>query len=398
MSRRLPAVFLLTAVLLALALAMFRGSLQGEQEREDKQKIALAVVQEGESSRALSLALSAFAAADETRFSLTLTEMSEESSRAATLRGEIAGYFVFPEGFLSDAVAGDIRPIRAVFPREAGDLVLMVERELTSSAADMFAAAQRAAYGGARAASELGGSGGEMLDTLVLRFVNTILRRGEMVDVRQIGASGDGAAGAGGLLLSALLVVLFFLPLPLAGLYPREDPSLGGALSAAGVGRSARVACRFLALTAFLLVLLVLLLAAVLPLSAGTPLGDALALLTGDVSPAALLARAAMALLPAVALIAALSLLLFSLAREGTSGALLHFFTSLALLYLSGCFLPLSSFPPALQPLCRLLPPATLRAEMAAALAGRPSAPALVLISAMTLAALAATTLVQRRR
>lgn len=204
---------------------------------------------------------------DDTRFSVSLTEMDEETAKALLEKKEIAAYFVFPAGFADAAMAGEIKSIRAVFSRQSGELTLLLKEELTGVVSELLTVSQKGAYGAERAADALGGrvTPYEALNDMVLRYTGLILRRGGTYTVNEVGITPDDTPDGAGLSFAATFVLSFFVfflllcALPLAGVYIRRDRSLAGQLSAAGIGAGKQTVCRFAALALCLLLLLLLL-------------------------------------------------------------------------------------------------------------------------------------------
>lgn len=443
--KRFPFLLFMTALLLFGLLTALVCYLRYDAGRTEKQKFRVGIVQEsgeqtpddGENGMegALSMGLAMLETIDDTRFSVSLTEMDEETAKELLEKKEIAAYFVFPAGFADAAMAGEMKSIRAVFSRQSGELTLLLKEELTGVVSELLTVSQKGAYGAERAADALGGkvTPYEALNDMVLRYTGLILRRGGTYTVHEMGITPDATTGGDtpqgdtpigvGLSFAATFVLSFFVfflllcALPLAGVYIRRDRSLAGQLSAAGIGAGKQTVCRFAALSLCLLLLLLLLslltgaafavYAGVenagkpgdstdggLATDGGTAADGGLGtgndvaakggldtvweILGGDASgKAALLPLAAKlfcAFLPSAALAAAFSLLLFSLAGDALNGILLHFFTTLTLCYLSGCFYPLSAFPESMQKAALLLPPSVLRGYLASVLRGDPAA------------------------
>ena len=69
--------------------------------------------------------------------------------------------------------------------------------------------------------------------------------------------------------------------------------------------------------------------------------------------------------MPAVIMLSAFYLMIFELSSGVISGVLTHFFLSLSLCYISGCFYPIHSFPAAVQKLSALLPTGLAREQLA---------------------------------
>lgn len=417
--KRFPFLLFMTALLLFGLLTALVCCLRYDAGRTEKQKFRVGIVQEsgeqtpdaGENGLegALSMGLAMLETIDDTRFSVSLTEMDEETAKALLEKKEIAAYFVFPAGFADAAMAGEIKSIRAVFSRQSGELTLLLKEELTGVVSELLTVSQKGAYGAERAADALGGrvTPYEALNDMVLRYTGLILRRGGTYTVNEVGITPDDTPDGAGLSFAATFVLSFFVfflllcALPLAGVYIRRDRSLAGQLSAAGIGAGKQTVCRFAALALCLLLLLLLL--SLLTgaafaiytgvenagkpgdsagggintgngIAAGGGLDTVREIFGGEAALFPLAAKLFCAFLPSAALAAAFSLLLFSLAGDALNGILLHFFTTLTLCYLSGCFYPLSAFPESMQKAALLLPPSVLRSYLASVLRGDPAA------------------------
>ena len=158
---------------------------------------------------------------------------------------------------------------------------------------------------------------------------------------------------------SLLIFYLLLMGLPYGSLLCREDQSLSALLHAKGCSCIKQHGGEFLALLCGQLASMAVLLTAVWIAGKAWDLSSLSVLLPeGGTFPVG-------ALCLALLLTTAFHTVVYGLCNGVISGILLHFFLSLGLSYLSGCFYPLYAFPPKIQTVAEFLPVCVLRNYLA---------------------------------
>ena len=189
--------------------------------------------------------------------------------------------------------------------------------------------------------------------------------------------------------ITAVLAVLFLmlLGLPFVAVYARRDRSLNVLLVSRGVSNARQLFCEWLPhfLTLLCLAAAVFLPASVLSAAAGE----------GALPDGREWTRFLLLFVPVLGMISAFNLFIFELGGNMVSGALLHFFSSLCMCYVSGCFYPVHTFPRAVQAVEQWLPTGCARETLTLAMTDTASAMPLLGVAVYAAAFFAAALLVR---
>lgn len=292
---------------------------------------------------------------DSSAMSISLKPMEEADAIAALERGEIAAYLVFPEGFMDNALYGNVMKLRFVSTAGAASTVSIIKQEITGVVDGILSACESGSYGVGDAIRDngLSGAGGHIND-LALEYVDFLLDRSKMYRVESLQTS---AIPFEQYMLGGLTVLLLMLScLPFAPLYVRSDHALSRVLRARRVGAWKQTLGEYGAYFAVSAVLLAAV-AAVLRLGG---------LLPESVSGISLLLTA----LPVLFMVTAMTYCTYSLSQQLIGGVLITFFAALVLCFIGGCMYPVYFFPISVQRLSRFLPTAIAREHLTACFAG----------------------------
>ena len=130
LARILPPVLLVAAVLFGCMSVAYDaiGDINNESGQQTKFKVGL-VGTAGDTY--MEMGLAAVESFDSTRFSVDFDQMEEKEAEKAMRQGKISAFIQFPEGFMDEAMYGNILPIKFVTSVGADSLVSMVKEELT---------------------------------------------------------------------------------------------------------------------------------------------------------------------------------------------------------------------------------------------------------------------------
>lgn len=355
LARFLPGALCVVLLLLAALLTAFTVMVRSDAAGEENQKIRIAMTGTAEDGM-LQMGLAAMRSFDSTQFTLELVEMAEPEARTALQRGQIGAYLVIPDGFMDEAMNGNILPIKFVSTTGAAGMVTIFKEEVSQVISSILLESQQGVYGMQKAMrdNEIGKRGQHMTD-LAMTYVEYVLVRDKVYRVESLGIADT--LGLTEYLVCGLAVLLLHLAcLPFAPLMVRRDLSLARMLAAKGKGAAAQSLCD---LAVYMLGILTL----VLVLLAGTALaGDAL----GEINLGDVLLRS----LPVLLLVCSFSFMLYALCADLISGVLLQFFAVVAMCFVSGCMYPVYFFPVSVQKLAAWLPAGLARSHLAGCFTG----------------------------
>lgn len=350
--RVLPAIMIMTLLLVGCILLIAGVMLQSDSSSEKKQKVQVGLVGDISGSY-LGFGITALQHLDSSRFAIEFIEMEEETARDRLNRGSLSAFVIVPDGFVDAAVRGENMPLTYVCTKGSMGLGSMIMNELVHTISGLLTESQNAIYGMQRFLLSNGKSDiyWEATDTLYFRFLDFILGRTTVYQLEMIGVSGN--LSIIGYYLSGL-TILFLLLWGIAGspLFIKRDKALPKLLASKGQNAVSQILGEqlayfvMMAASFFLVILLV---------SIGMALsGVTLPEWEGDgIAPLFAFYRR---MLPVVAVLSAYQLFLFELTSDMVSGILLQFINALCLGYLSGCFYPISFFPKPVQLIQPLLP------------------------------------------
>lgn len=366
MAKALPLAMVVMLLLFSGLVAVLHGLLQERSESEEVKKYVLGIVGDPDNAY-MNLGVSVISSLDETRFSLELKVFDdEESAREELMAEEISSYFVFPAGFVEMAMRGEIQPIRVVSLQDPGSFILLLKEELADAITEVVVESQKGIYGVGEALDDHDHHelAFENVNRLSEEYFKMLFHRSDLFSVEVLGVS-DALPLPSYYFCSFTVFFLLLMGLPFAAVFVKKDLSLHRMLTSARVSPLRQTVCEcgvYIGVTGGMFLLLLLLLGY---LRDRVEVLSALGIfdLHGPLSLALLL-------LPLVLVTASFGELLFELSGELVSGILLHFFATLALCYVTGCFYPLYAFPAPVQALAPFLPTGAARAYFAALLTG----------------------------
>ncbi|MDR0220291.1 MAG: ABC transporter permease [Lachnospiraceae bacterium] len=352
---RLLTPVLLSSLLLAAVLALLLYMVvQMDSESTHKQKVKVGVVGDFADSY-LGLGIQFITSFDSSRFSVDFVEMGAAEARRALTNGEIAVAITIPDGFMEALGRGETIPLSYTTSGGPGDVGAMLIEELAGAVADFMGETQRAIYA---MQAYYRYADGDDADTglyeatvgLNLRFMDYILTRTSIYELEELGLSHRLPLPA--YYFCAVVILLMLLwGIAAAAILAKNEWSLPQLLATKGFGAPWQVLGEYLPFALFVaanFLLCVLVMAGVgrfisIPAIAGG-LAGALSFW--------------FALLPVLAMIAALQYLWYELVSGVVNATLTQFVLAVSLAYVSGLFYPLAFFPDAVREWAGLLPTA----------------------------------------
>lgn len=363
--RFFPYLLAVTLILLVGTAAILWGMLSANSEKSENIKVNIGV--SGDINDPLiKLGLDTFRSFDETKYSIELLEYTEPKAKAALKKGEIAAYIVVPPGFVEKALYGEIDPVRFVTTTEAGDIITLFKNEILQIITDILVSSQKGTYGMGDALDDQGYPelSGEHINNISWQYLDLSLNRTALVEAEEIGVENH-LSTTGYYICSILIFFLMLMGLPFVYLYCKGDHSLSALLHAKGVSGFSQLLSEFMAIFLALAALVTALMGTV---ALGGKFVDLSAVVNtvkeGNACPF-------LTLLPALVLLSGFNLMIFELSKTVISGLLTHFFVTISLCYVSGCFYPIYAFPKAVQKFASALPICVIREQLAPFFTGK---------------------------
>lgn len=340
LARLLPTVAVVGLILLAALAAVLFSFAKFTADSANDQKLRVAVT--GDTNNLyFRMGMSMLQSMDSSRYTLEMVHMNEDEARRELEQGRISAYAVFPDGFMKEALRGNVLPVRCVLSAGSTGLMPLFKEEIAGVVELIMNESQKGVFALQDSLAEAKKPYGKHADRLAMKFVTVILNRDKMYTVEEIGV-GDGLPVMTSLICGFAVLLLWLIGLPYASTMIRRDAALSRLLASNGYGALKQVTAEYAAYTAVLA-----------PLTAAIAMGGLLFATDKTAGASALLVLRA---LPLLFLAAAFGLCVFSFVRDVVSGTLLAFFGAVALGYASGCLYPLYAFPPSVQALAPFLP------------------------------------------
>lgn len=350
--RFLPAVFVVTLVLIFAIVFIAKGLISDKLDDESRQKVELAICGDIEGSY-LGIGVVALQNMDSSRFAINFHTMEVEQAREALTNGEILAYLELPEDFVDSVVSGENLKVKFVFNTSQVGIGTKLMSEMADVISGLIIKSQNAIYGMQDLCDEYEYYDvyWDATDELNLKYIDIILSRQDFFDVEILGLSNSLSMPA---YYICGFAVLFFLIFGMNGcaIFIRRDMSLGRMMSANGVGAGSQVVVEFLAY----LILVIVNILGMFCLLGGICEFVEFTIPEWESIHFAKVLTFGISLIPAVIMISAMAFMLYELSGNVVSGMLLQFLAALSLSYISGCFYPASFFPESVQLIGKILP------------------------------------------
>lgn len=347
-----PLFLLISTIFFAGLSAVYLAFINMDKNDEDySQKIKIAIVGEP-GDKYVDMGLAAIKSMDSSRFALELVRLDEKDAEQQLQTGQISAYAVFPEGFIENALSGDINSIRFVTTSSSTNLVSMFKDEITVVITDIMTQSQSASYGAYDALWENGHKdiANKVLNKISVEYVGLILDRSNVYDVKNLDVD-PGIQLPQYLFCSFTVLYVCVMILPFAHLYIKKDNSLNGLLYSHGTSSLKQVLPEFLAF--FTIIFFVFLL--IMGFLSGT-----LSVLNNigikNFEFSIPLIQIAKYIFPIILVTSSFGFMIYEISSNMISGILTYFFTVVFLCYSSGCIYPAYMLPNTLQIMAKILP------------------------------------------
>lgn len=358
--KMLPSVLAVSGVLLLALGLIVVAAIRTDALSEDKQKFKIAIV--GNTAEGfLDIGIATLGSLDSSRFTFDILEMSEDEARSALESGRLHAYAVIPDGFIENAIKGDVGKVTYVTSPGALDMSAIFKNEIATFISEVLIHSQKGVYATGNAMKDAGLSGrSSMMNGLALDYVTLILHRSNLYTAEITGVA-DSLSFGGYLFCGVLVFFLFMWGISCCPLFARRDNSLSRLLSAKRCGPLKQLTGEYLAYLALMLITLFALLMLI------TPFMPELAGFVPEfkyIGLSDMMSFGIKLILPAAA-IAALQFFIYEAAGGIVSCVIGQFVCAVALSYIGGCLYPIYVFPEVIIGLSAFLPSAMARSFIA---------------------------------
>ncbi len=348
--RTLPFVIAITLSLITAICIILSGFISEAQNDGTNQKISVAIVGDTKAEY-LGFGISLLQNMDISRHTVDFKEMSEGEAEKALDKGEIGAYVVIPDGFVKEALSGNVLRLKFVTSGNPSDIVSIFKSEMLDAISTMLVESQKGVYGMQSVMYKQNDFADwrANTDSLFIDYFGLILNR-SLVYEEEITGISDGLSFSGYIISALTVLFMLICALPFSRLFIRSDSAI---LKLMKSRSRTEISCILGEYAAYLTAMLICVFSAMslFFLMAGRLPVPELSDMT--VSDGAVLL---LSLIPAVLVITSFQFLLFEISSNIASGIILQFLTCIALAYIGGCFYPISFFPSAIQALSKLLP------------------------------------------
>lgn len=354
----LPFVMILTLTLIVGLSAILYGMIGIFQGSEKNNRFVIGVTGDTDNDY-MRLGMVAMQTFDETRFSIEFAEMTEEKAQKAIETGEISAYIVIPEKFVDNALYGNIEPITFVTTAGMEGIKGLFKKEITSLVTDMVIYSQKGSYGLYDALSDNGyeNIADKHLNKISIKYAELIFARGNLYKVNEVGVT-DGLTTIEYYICAILVLLLVLVGLPFSAIYVKKDYALNRLLLSRGCSTFKQIIFEYSAHLLAMVLQVVMIIAVVLVAIKYMPAFDNSIFKN-------IATDLIFKIVPVVIMLAAFNIMMFELSSNIVSSLLIHFFTSIALCYITGCMYPIYALPKALINLSAFLPTGMARSYLA---------------------------------
>ena len=356
----LPFVIAITVALLIGLAAILYGMMDLFVGSDSNTRFTVAVSGDTDNSY-VDLGLTAMQTFDETRFSMEIIPMEEEKARESIENGTISAYIVIPEGFIDNALSGQIDPITFVTSPGMEGINGLLKREITELITEMVVYSQKGSYGLHDAMLDNGferKEANDHLNKISIKYADLIVKRNKLYTTNELGVS-DGLSTPEYYVCAILILLLVLIGLPFAAVYIKRDYSFNQLLVSRGYSTGRQILFEYLAHLIAMMLLLAVMLGTVSVSMKFMPsvIDQSLVkdMFSGVINK----------IVPIVIMLSAFNIMMFELSSNIVSGLLLHFFAAIGLCYVSGCMYPIYAFPNIIEKIANFLPTGIARGYLA---------------------------------
>lgn len=395
MAKLAPFVWGIT-ILLCLCLSLALCTIVDmDNSADNKKKFTVGIVGDFSDSY-FGFGISAIRSLDSSRFSIDIVELTEPQAKQKLEKGELMAYVIIPEGYIDDAMHGDINKLTYVTPETGLDIAVIFKDEVLDMISCMLVESQNGIYGMQDVARKNEIDISKIMDhtnAIMAEYLTLIINRSTAIEQKIVGISDSLSLGA--YMYSGITILLMLLcGIACCPFFMRRDKALSTLLNANRRGPIYQISGEYTAYLFMTIVNTAVLFSvlsigakeavAVIPELAGLTLSKALSIFVKFI--------------PAIIAITALQFLLYELTNSIVSGVLLQVICSIGLAYVSGCLYPISFFPKSIQTLSSLIPTGIARGYLSSLISGKGEILSALILLGYAIVLIVGATLVRSRR
>lgn len=342
----LPIILIVAIAILSGILTVF-SSYSSANESENSEKLKIGIVGNTDESY-FDTALSVLQVVDSSRFSVETVRLDEQTAKQKLSQSEITAYAQIPDGFITAALYGEIKPIKIVTAPKSVGLISIFKEEIADIIENILEQSQSGVFGIYNALDANGNAmlGAQQMNNLNFKYIDFVFDRSNMYSITELGIS-NGLSFSEYLLCGLLVLFISLMTLAFSHLYIRHDNSLASLMYAQRKPIYKQILSEY---TAFSVVMLIISILTVLAFNiANLIIPNSL---FSNIDTTRLVLHA----IPITLLLSSFSFLIYEISENIISGVLSTLFFILILCYSSGCIYPIYTLPVSLQKLSVYLP------------------------------------------
>jgi ABC-2 type transport system permease protein len=355
-----PFVMLATVVLLSCVGLILYGLISTFSDEEQNSRFVIGLTGDTDSDY-IKWGITAMSTLDESRFSIDFIKITPEEAEKRMAKGDLSAYVIIPEGFVEKAMRGEVDTVTYVTAPGTESVTSIFKKEITSLVTELVIYSQKGSYGVGQALADNGypNYAHEHMEKISLDYAEIIFRRNTIHLVQEVGVS-DGLSTTNYYICAIIILALSLIGIPFGAILIKKDYSFPKLLASRGGSYLMQITCELASYFLAMLLQVVLIFLFFAFAAQNLPF-------FADLYDANLLLSMVLRILPISLMLSAWNFMLFELSDNPVSGLLLSFFSSVCLLYISGCMYPSYAFPTVIQKLGSVLPTGLARSYLSSA-------------------------------
>ncbi len=349
--KKYPAVLLITIVTVCASALCAYGIISQSVGKEENRKISVGIVGDTGDSY-LGMGIYALKNIDTSRYAVDFVEMTRQEAEEALQKQDIHGYVDVPPDFIRDVVRGKNTPASYVVRKSALNFGSILTGEITGTVSELITETQTSIYSMQDVARKLNQKKnlGKKSEELNIKYINTILGRSKIFDIRTIGVA-DNISFGGYYLCGIIMFFMMLWGISCTKILDRGNRSVQRLLCSRGMSTFWQIMCEYasyFAITLLTIVIFAVLFAVFAPQN----------LPVAELSGVGLwsVAGFVIKIVPVVMMVCSLHTVIYEAVSSTVAAVLLQFVVSAVLGYISGFFYPEYFFPDFMRSFASVLP------------------------------------------
>lgn len=353
MSRYIPGIVLLIIIFSVLAYVLFGFVLSASSDDEGALPLEFKVGLVGDlSDKNVRMGIDGVLSLDTSSKYLKILEFAdEEEAKSLVEKGELVGYLLIPEDFVSSALRGDNIPAKFITKKSSVDLAPMLMSDVLNTVSKYVVESQVGVFAMEEYYKMMGLNRNKVSKEMSFNYLGYVMVREDFANVIEVGSDGKATLScyyfAGFLVLIVLIIGIF-----LASFAVKKNLALSRLLYTRGSATVNQTLGEFLSFV--LMPAMIILLALITVFTAGLPILKQIP----EFASADMFGWVGLfvKIIPALLLVSSMQFLIYELCSNIVSATLLQFMVSVLFAYTAGCFYPNQFFPELMRKLSSFTP------------------------------------------